>query len=437
MKRCAVALIAVLSFALPALASDKWVDDYNRGVAAVRAKNYAAGADLLQAAIGVTPMENGQQRVHNEIFTYVPHFWLGIAKFNLGDIDAALREWRASEEQGVVQNTIYFSQLREWQAIAKETKQRKAEDAAAGSKRDANGLIGRAVSAQVDAATAGANRSDSYRAADRKLQEALDTFNRAGVDVAAYRRAGNLAAQARDLYATAADEARKLRAARPVPAPQPAKPKPSFEIPFTPPPQPQPKPQPIVPVPQPVKPQPVEPAPPVVSEELASARVAVQEYRRRLVDLKLLTKDADRFDRELAGNPDGKVIARVVAQVAEKQRELDRRSAAAPPAPAPPATDIRPALESAYRAFAGGDFVKSESMLTHILDTQPTGEAYLLRGCSRYTRAMLSRNSEAMLASAAEDFRTALRMNRGLRIDRSAFSPKLVKFFEEVRNAAR
>jgi hypothetical protein len=96
-------------------------------------------------------------------------------------------------------------------------------------------------------------------------------------------------------------------------------------------------------------------------------------------------------------------------------------------------TSARSQLQSAYRAFASGDLDVSERVLTSILDATPSGEAYLLRGCTRYTRAMLSRSPEPMLAAAKSDFKTALKKNRALHLDRNAFSPKLIAFFEEVR----
>ena len=46
---------------------------------------------------------------------------------------------------------------------------------------------------------------------------------------------------------------------------------------------------------------------------------------------------------------------------------------------------------------------------------------------------MLSRTPDALLPSAADDFRAALRMNAALRLSDGAFSPKLVAFFENVR----
>jgi len=423
--------LLLLFLAAPAFAQS-WYDAYNRGVAAVRSKNYTAGAASLEAAIREVPQENAKLRATREFITYLPHMWLGIAKVGLNDPDAALAEFRLSEEQGVVQNTPFYAQMRTWIAEAQQQKKKIAENAAAGSKREANGAIGRAVAAQSDALTAGADRSEGYRTAQRKLQEALDTFTHAGTDVAAYNRAGALAGQARELFAGAAQEAKKSKAAARPPAPAP-----------TPQPQPQPK-EVVIPFEEPPKPVPQpQPQPPVVSESLAAARIAVQNYRRKLIDAKQPVIDAAHFERDLAGTPDEKTIARVVAQVAEHEQRLDARlhppapQPAPPPAPVPTAApavvDTRLDLEAAYRAFAGGDLAGSETLLTNAIAKAATPEAYVLRGCARYTRAMLSRAPDALLASAADDFRTALRMNGALRLSDGAFSPKLVAFFENVR----
>ncbi|HKO00045.1 MAG TPA: hypothetical protein VJ032_00025, partial [Thermoanaerobaculia bacterium] len=73
MKRriAVIALLVALPVAVPASAAEKLADNYKRGVDAVRAKNYAAGAELLQKAIAEVPAENGALRVRNEIITYV------------------------------------------------------------------------------------------------------------------------------------------------------------------------------------------------------------------------------------------------------------------------------------------------------------------------------------------------------------------------------
>lgn len=444
MKRAAIALL--LAAALPVFAApEKWVEAYNRGVNLVRAGNHQPGAQALQEAIREMPQENAAQRIRDQIFTYTPHFWLGIARLNLGDPDGALREWRISEEQGAIQNTPYYAQLRDLIGRANSEKQRRAEGAATPAKQEANGAIGRALSAQMDAVTAGGDRSDTYHAAQRKLAEAKDASAKAGIDVRAYKHASDLAEEARGLFASAADEAKKLRASRPVkqnPLPQ-RKPAPGeVVIPFDDLPQPKAQPQPPAPVPvtqtvpppQPkveIKRPPVpEPQPETESEALVNARIAVQQYRRRLLALNLPVTGAQQLDRELKPQSDEKTIRRVVDQVAAKERELDARK---PVEVVTPPDATREQLESAYRAFAAGDLTSSDRVLTQLLTATESAEGYLLRGCARYTQAMLSRNRDPLLASATSDIQTALRLNRSLHLDRAAWSPKLVEFFEQVK----
>jgi hypothetical protein len=447
-------LAILLLAATPLLAAERWVEAYNRGVNQVRSSNFQVGAQALQRAIEEMPSENAAERVRDQIFTYVPHFWLGIARLNLGDPDGALREWRISEEQGAIQNTPYYAQLRDLVGRANSEKQRRAEGAATPSKQEANDAIGRALSAQMDAVTAGGDRSETYHAAQRKLMEAKETNAKAGIDVRAHKRAGDLADEARSLFTAAAEDAKKQRASRPArvnPLPQ-RKPAPGeVIIPFDDLPQPkqtvQPQPQPpvvpapatqTVPPPQPKpdvkKPQPPEPQPEMESEALVAARIAVQQYRRRLVSLNMPVTDAQRLDQELSPHSDAKSIQRIVGEVAAKERELDaRRPVDVVAAPDP----TRQQLESAYRAFAAGDLTSSDRLLTQLIATKESGEAYLLRGCARYTQAMLSRNGDPLLAGATSDIQAALRINPSLRLDRTAWSPKLVAFFEQVKGAAR
>jgi hypothetical protein len=451
MKRAAFVLL--LLSACPLFAADKWLDEYNRGVAAVGANNFQAGAPALQHAIEVMPQENAAQRVGDKIFTYVPHFWLGFAKLNLADPDGALREWKISEDQGAIQSTPYYAQLRDLIAKANSEKRRRAEGAAMPAKQEASGAVSRALLAQMDAVTAGGDKSDAYHAAQRKLAEAKELSAKAGVDVRAYKHAADVAEEARNLFASAADDAKKQRAARPpktTPVPAPKQVIGDFEVPFgteRPPkqsvPAPQTQTQPPPPITQTtpraspktkVEP-PLEPPIEHESEALVAARIAVQQYRRRLVALKMPVADAQRLERELTRESDAKTIQRVVDEIAAKEQDLDKKAAAASkPANTIPAPDLdRAQLESAYRAYAAGDFATSDRVLTQLLSTKQSAEAFLLRGCSRYTEAMLSRNGDALLASATSDIRSALRINHSLRLDRNAWSPKLVAFVEQVK----
>lgn len=450
MKRIAL-IIFCIAFAVGA-AEEKWWELYNRGVNAVNAGNYAAGSDALTRAIGAMPAETTTARTPSQVMVYVPHFWLGIAKFNLGDVDAALREWKVSEEQGAVQNTRYYSQLRDWQSRALQQKQRNSEDAAREAKNAADAAVRAAVLAQGEALTAGADRSEMYRTANAALLQAIEQLKHAGSDQRAIRRAEQLAGQSREMFAGAAEEAKRLKAqrAQAKPQPQPAQPAPqpiSVVVPFTPPPSPAPQPQPVAP--QPVVPTQVE------SEALVGARIAVQNYKRRLLESgtasPALLNDVKRFEKDLAAKADTPTIVRINAEVAQREKELSERLAAIKGAPAatgvtkasaatltvtmPPIArdDARAQLESAFRAYASGDLTGSEQLLTMLINNRPLGEAYLLRGCARYTEAMLSRKPDALLAGATDDFKNALRINRSYHLDSTTFSPKLVQYFERVK----
>src|SRR5437660_9634469 len=366
----------LLLLALPAMAAESWSDAYNRGVDLVRAGKFQAGAQALRHAGEEVPEENSSARVRDQIFTYTPHFWLGIARLNLGDPDGALREWKISEDQGAVKNTPYYAQLRELTGKANSQKRQRAERAVGPNKQEANAAIGRAISAQAEALTAGGDHSDSYHAASRKLTEAKDTNVKAGLDVRAYKRAADIAEEARTLFVAAAEDAKKQRAARPVKPPPVAQPKAApgeFTVPFDNTPLPKQTVQPpskppvtqTVPPPQPAQPEVKKPdIPPEASEDFVNAQLSIQAYRRRLIAMKLSVADAQRIDRQLKAGSDAKTIRRVVDEVAAKERELDARkppeAAVVTPAPDP----IRAQLESAYRAFAAGDLASSDRVLT-------------------------------------------------------------------------
>jgi hypothetical protein len=441
------ALALLLFVALPAIAAEKWSDAYNRGVDLVRAAKYQAGAQALQHAIDEAPEENAAARVRDQIFTYTPHFWLGIARLNLGDPDGALREWKISEDQGAVQNTPYYAQLRDLIGRANAQKQRRAEGAANPSKQEANAAIGRAISAQVDAVTAGGDHSDTYHAAQRKLVEAKQTNANAGIDVRLYKRAAEIAEESRAMFVQAADDAKKERAARPVKPPPAAQPKvaprevviPFDDVPSKQTVQPAPVPLPVTQTVPPAQPPPnaevkkAEPQPETASEDFVNAQLAIQAYRRRLMAMKLSVAEAQRIERQLKPGSDAKTTRRVVDEVAAKEHELDTRKppeVAVAPAPRDP---TRVQLESAYRAFAAGDLASSDRALSQVIAAKESAEAYLLRGCERYTQAMLSRDGDPLLASAAADMQSALRLNRALQLDANAWSPKVVAFFEKVK----
>lgn len=370
--RRAFALALLLVAAQASAAPEKWWEAYNRGTAAVNARRYADAVSALQVAIAGNPNEGTEIKVGTTIIgSYLPHFWMGIAKYNTGEIDVALREWRISEEQGAVARTPYYSQLKNWIQRGQTEKQRIAEQAATGPRNAAQAAISRAVQSQGDALSAGGDRTESYRDAQRKLQDALARFRQAGTNTSAYESVAQTAEQAAQRFSAAAEEGQKLKAAAA------ARPKPLPPV--------------VIQTPAPVVKPPVE------------AAVPFEEPAPKPLPPPVKTE----------------TIAPVVV---EQPKPL------VPTKPTP--VDVTPA----YRAFATGDLTTAERLLTSVLAKSPAAEAYLLRGCVRYTRAMLSRNPDAMLLAATNDFKAALARNRSLRLDPSVFSPKLVRRFEQVRN---
>jgi hypothetical protein len=394
MKRALVVFVLLATAA--SAAPEKWFDAYSRGIAAVNARNYKAAADALQKSIAEMPNEGTNVRAGKQLITYVPHFWLGIAKFNLGETDGALREWKISADQGVVAKTEYYARMQDWVARAQAEKQRTAQTNASGAKKAADTSISRALEMQLDALSAGGDRAESYLAAQRKLTEARAQFSKAGTDVGGYKSAEQTAQQAASLFSEAAAEGKKLKAAR---AAAPPRAKKVLITNVASPPAPAPVPV-ALPVVEP-KTETVAPVP-IITEAEVQRRIAEQEEKRKKVE--------------------------------EAKKPLVVTAAALPPVKpaAQPAMDLRPA----YRAYAAGNLAVSEQLLTGILNTQPAAEAFLLRGVTRYTRAMLSRTPDPLLLAATDDFKAALQRDRGLRLDRNAFSPKLVAFFEKVRSGS-
>ncbi|HEX7192586.1 MAG TPA: hypothetical protein VF381_13550, partial [Thermoanaerobaculia bacterium] len=165
-------LLVVAAIALAA------TNAYQRGVKAVQAKDYVTAIDQLQRALAISPAEGAN---------YVPHFWLGIARYETHDYDGALRDWKVSEEQGVVQGTEYYARMREFMAQAQRAKGEAAHNAVAEPRKNADAAMSRAMSAQMEAVGSGGDRFDSYRTGKRKLEQALADFNRAGNDGQVYQ----------------------------------------------------------------------------------------------------------------------------------------------------------------------------------------------------------------------------------------------------------
>ncbi|HEY5609988.1 MAG TPA: hypothetical protein VIL97_02175, partial [Thermoanaerobaculia bacterium] len=162
MRRVAIAFLLTLA-ALNALAAEKWWDPYKRGTLAAQGSDWSTVANEMNRAIALKPVEELAAKARSEIIVYVPHFWLGIAKYHLGDADGALNEWQVSQQQNVIQRTQYYADLRAWISRAQSAKAKTASEYSAKSRAAADDALTRALGGQVEAVSAGADRTDGFR----------------------------------------------------------------------------------------------------------------------------------------------------------------------------------------------------------------------------------------------------------------------------------
>lgn len=92
-SRQCIKAIAVLVLAVPALARANYVDDYVTGLASLDHGDYARAVQYLQKALEAQPNPVSQIRIDGNPQPYLPHHFLGMAHFKLGDCAAAGREW--------------------------------------------------------------------------------------------------------------------------------------------------------------------------------------------------------------------------------------------------------------------------------------------------------------------------------------------------------
>ncbi len=125
----------VLLFCIPVPISADFLDHYKEGVKAAEAGDWSAVRSQMTAAVAEQPQSNARLRKRLYFKRYIPHYFLGRARFELGDCKGALAAWKTSEEQGILQRFPEHSELAGFrktcmeQAEALAAKVRQAEEA--------------------------------------------------------------------------------------------------------------------------------------------------------------------------------------------------------------------------------------------------------------------------------------------------------------------
>lgn len=435
-------LLVIFPLIVTAAPSPGWINHYQQGRTAYTAGRWGDAAEAMERALAENSTEQLSVRVRSESVLYIPHFWLGLSRLKLGETARARASLSRSESQGVIQKTTHYTELRRALSQVEQVETKRSSNELTSLRIIADEAVAVALAAQGAATEAGATRHENYRRASTKLDDAL-AQTKGQPTAENYKQKASLARQAADLFAAARTEI--TIASRPTRVPE----------------------QPAVNSPGVAQQQrrEVTPPPPAPAKETVIQRpqstAATLRIRRQLSELNLeLRRDSEAFK----GNPvlenfvrsslrsSAAWEARLKSPVAEDELAVIRqgiasirenldvlRSASRPivvesrPAPA----NRRQTLETAYLELSRGRLRQAETLLSKAITADNSlAEAFMLRGCVRYTNAMLA-SETAGLESAQSDFRAALKINPTLRLEPPHFSPKLIAFFEQTAAGVR
>jgi tetratricopeptide (TPR) repeat protein len=91
----------ILTLALAGAAQASWYDDYDAGLAAVRAGNWSVVAQKMSAAIKANGSENNKARTYGMDFrNYHPYYYRGAAYLNLGKYEQAIADLEKTSGPG-------------------------------------------------------------------------------------------------------------------------------------------------------------------------------------------------------------------------------------------------------------------------------------------------------------------------------------------------
>lgn len=100
--RILIAAAMLLTFAAAPAEAD-WLDDYEAGLKAAQGEQWSVVVQKMSSAIKARPKENPRQRTTGTGFiAYHPYYYRGVANFELGNLEAAIRDLQQASGQGSV-----------------------------------------------------------------------------------------------------------------------------------------------------------------------------------------------------------------------------------------------------------------------------------------------------------------------------------------------
>jgi hypothetical protein len=214
---CSLLLAATFT---PALADYK--DQYKDGVEAAKRGDWVAVERHMRSAIGERPQE-GVRLAALFFRNYLPHYYLGLARFEQGDCRSALESWETSANQGAIQKSAEeWSNLQSKRKTCQnrmaevETAAREARALLAGARDLAGRVAALARAPELNAAwnagsepTLGGRQrrlDDELRAAEARLERGSTTLS-----VGEVREAGIAANQTAAAFQSLLSDATRRR----------------------------------------------------------------------------------------------------------------------------------------------------------------------------------------------------------------------------------
>jgi hypothetical protein len=362
---------------------------YRDGVKAIEKKDWETAKDLMRSAIA----ERSEERKR-----YLPHYYLGVALFELGDCESALGEWQESQRQAALGK----EELARMESGRATCRSRREEQALAAAELGARRALEQAdQAAGALRAAMGSGNDELWREGDpslsdrrRDVEARLDS-ERASLEKA--RGEEDAAALARGEHSVAgiAKELDALRAEVERRRGEHGERLGSLRS--------------------------------ELDDQVAAARALLREtadlapypaqMRRRRADLESVLRELEGSK----GSADKRYLEGLSSRVSFSAQQL-KEAAAPPPA----------ALAGAADAFFAGDFAKVLASLATIADDPARVRAHslLLRSAAGYYLWIERGESDsALLAAAAADAVSCQRADAGLAPPPTLFSPRYVQFF--------
>jgi hypothetical protein len=368
---------------------------YRDGVKAAEKGDWPAVVKLMAEAIADRAEEKKR---------YTPHYYLGLARFELGDCAGALQSWSTSERQGAL-GKDELAKVRDGRGVCQARQDQQAVEAAQLGAQAALDQAARsssklrsAVDSRIeDAWRAGSpSRRDRQAAAEAQLESAktLAEEARASSDTAGLARAESDAGQAKQQLDALHEEAQRLLAehGKRVGA---LRSKADGLI--------------------------------ASARELLRSTAELAPYapqiKRKRADLESLLAEVETKSKGGDAYLDG-AISRATFSLEQLQ------DAAAPPPRA---------LSKAADSFFGGDYSGVVDQLTVFADEQPRARAHslLLRSAARYYLWVEQGEGDGdLLGAAAADAAESRRTDAALQPPASLFSPRFLEFWNTARDQA-